>query len=91
MEVLAFLAGVVAVSVFVLVRRHRSDDPEASHLDFDHDLRDKNTGMLSLPNRGRPSADPPISGSGFGGGGGAGGAGGTGSGGGGGGGGGSGF
>ena len=84
MEILAFFVAVVGLLVFVLVRRHRDDDPEAGYLDMEHDLRDKNTGMISLPNRGRAWPNPPVSRSGgstvFGGGG-AGGAGGAGDGG----------
>jgi hypothetical protein len=74
MEIVAFLVAVVGLLVFVLVRRRRDDDPEAGYLDMEHDLRDKNTGMISLPNRGRAWPNPPVSRSGggtvFGGGGG---------------------
>ncbi len=56
MEFLAFLGAVLVVVVFVLwrsrVRTSRDDD--SLNKGLPDDLRDKNSGMVSLPNRGRP-------------------------------------
>jgi hypothetical protein len=56
MEFFVFLALVVIGAVFFL-RRSRagtSGGPETLTRGLPDDLRDKNTGMVSMPNRGRP-------------------------------------
>jgi hypothetical protein len=56
MEILVFIALVVGIGVFVLWRRQRilGNDLEARRHGLPDDLRDKNTGIGSLPNDGRP-------------------------------------
>jgi hypothetical protein len=56
MEFFAFLglAFVVAVAFIWRSRRGSSSDVETPNSGLPDDLRDKNTGMVSLPNRGRP-------------------------------------
>ena len=56
MEFFLFLGLAFAGVVFYLwrSRRRTSGDVEAMTKGMPDDLRDKNTGMVSLPNRGRP-------------------------------------
>jgi hypothetical protein len=56
MEFLAFFGAVLAVGVVVLWRRQRrlGNDLEARRHGLPDDLRDKNTGLGSMPNDGRP-------------------------------------
>ena len=61
MEIVVLLVAVLALSVYVLVRRDRTAvSDEARRYELAHDLRDKNTGQNSLPNGGRPSTNPPL-------------------------------
>ena len=56
MEVPMFFAGAFVVLVFFLWRSRRDTGtgPETPTMGLPDDLRDKNGGMMSLPNRGRP-------------------------------------
>jgi hypothetical protein len=56
MEIVAFAIGVVVVAVYLIWRGRRgtSTGPDALRKDMPDDLRDKNVGMVGLPNRGRP-------------------------------------
>jgi hypothetical protein len=56
MEILIFAALVVGLGVFVLWRRQQrlGNDLEARRHGLPDDLREKNTGIGSLPNDGRP-------------------------------------
>lgn len=56
MELFAFLglALVVVVAVIWRSRRATSSGTESLSKGLPDDLRDKNAGMVSLPNRGRP-------------------------------------
>jgi hypothetical protein len=56
MEFIVLFAAVVGVSVFVLWRRQRilGADLEARRHGLPDDLRDKNTGLGSVPGDGRP-------------------------------------
>jgi cbb3-type cytochrome oxidase subunit 3 len=56
MEFFLFLGLAFVGAVFYLwrSRRRTSDDVESMTKGMPDDLRDKNTGMVSLPNRGRP-------------------------------------
>jgi hypothetical protein len=56
MEIVVFAIGVVVAAVYLIWRSRRgtSTGPEALRKGMPDDLRDKNGGMISLPNRGRP-------------------------------------
>jgi hypothetical protein len=56
MEILVFIAVVVVGGVLILWRRqrHLGNDLEARLHGLPDDLRDKNVGLGSLPNDGRP-------------------------------------
>jgi len=56
MEYAIFFAAVVIGSVYVLWRRQRrlGNDLESRRHMLPDDQRDKNVGMVGLPNRGRP-------------------------------------
>jgi hypothetical protein len=56
MEFFAFLglAFVVVVAFIWRSRRGTSSGPDTLTKGLPDDLRDKNTGMVSMPNRGRP-------------------------------------
>jgi hypothetical protein len=56
MEYLVFGGAIVAIGVYVLWSRQRriGSDLDARRQGLPDDLRDKNTGLGSLPNDGRP-------------------------------------
>ena len=56
MELPVFILGAFVAIVFFLwrSRRHTSSGPDSLTKGLPDDLRDKNAGMISLPNRGRP-------------------------------------
>jgi hypothetical protein len=56
MEFFLFFGGVAALSVYVVWRRQRRlrGDLEAQRHGLPDDQRDKNVGMIGLPNQGRP-------------------------------------
>ena len=60
MEALLILAALPFVVAFVLWRsRSRTPKFDSSPIDgLPDDLRDKNTGQMSLPNHGRPGGGP---------------------------------